>query len=60
MEVLDTTRVTWIRQQDTVKKQLQRTGKRPYIYIDPRRVPSVRLAWLKADCNTLGGEKTGY
>jgi hypothetical protein len=33
---------------------------RPYIYIDPRLGPPVLLAWLEADCNTLGGGKTGY
>jgi hypothetical protein len=33
---------------------------RPYIYIDLRRGPPVRLAWREADCNTLGGGKTGY
>jgi hypothetical protein len=33
---------------------------RPYIYLDPRRGPPVRLGWLEADCNTLGGGKTGY
>jgi hypothetical protein len=35
-------------------------NQRLYIYIDPRRGPPVRLAWLEADCNTLGGGKTGY
>jgi hypothetical protein len=33
---------------------------RPYIYIDLRRGPPVRLAWLEVDCNMLGGGKTGY
>ncbi len=33
---------------------------RPYIYIDSRRGPPVRLAWLEADCNMLGGGKIGY
>ncbi len=28
-------------------------------YIDPRPGPPVRLAWLEADRNTLGGGKTG-
>jgi hypothetical protein len=37
-----------------------RAGERPYkyIYLDPRRAPPFSLAWLAADCNTLGGGKT--
>ncbi len=35
-------------------------SQRPYIYIDSRRGPPVRLAWLEADCNMIGGGKTGY
>ncbi len=29
----------------------------PYIYIDPQGVPPFHLAWLEADCNTLGLRK---
>ncbi len=32
----------------------------PYISVDSRRVLPFRQAWLEADCNTLGGGKTGY
>jgi hypothetical protein len=36
------------------------SNQRPYIYMDKRRGLPVRLAWLEADCNMLGGGKTGY
>jgi hypothetical protein len=36
-----------------------RQVQRPYVFIDLWRVPPVRLARLEADCNTLGGGKTG-
>jgi hypothetical protein len=29
------------------------------IYLDPRRVTQFSLDWLVADCNTLGGGRTG-
>ncbi len=32
----------------------------PCIYLDPRRVTPFSLDWLVADCNTLGGGRTGY
>jgi hypothetical protein len=28
--------------------------------VDPRRILPFSLAWLVADCNMLGGRKTGY
>jgi hypothetical protein len=45
----------WVGLASWIRKQ-----QRPYIYIDLWRGPPVRLAWLVAVFNMLGGGKTGY